>query len=120
MIILVKNMNVVENPTRRWNKTKFNAIEESFKSLFHSLPQSYSYHSASRRSPLSQIVKESTQVILKVAKENGPRCTIRFLQQYGISVIPSKPKRPPYPQGYDLNAKCEYHWKLEDIPRKIV
>ena len=32
-----------------------------------------------------------------------------LVQNYGISVIPAKPKRPPYPRGYDVNATCEYH-----------
>ena len=34
-----------------------------------------------------------------------------LIQNYGISVIPVKPKRPPYPRGYDVdvNATCEYH-----------
>ena len=32
-----------------------------------------------------------------------------LVQNYGISIIPTKPKRPPYPKGYDINARCEYH-----------
>ena len=32
-----------------------------------------------------------------------------LIQNYGISVIPTKPRRPPYPRGYDVNATCEYH-----------
>ena len=32
-----------------------------------------------------------------------------LIQNYGISVIPAKPRRPPYPRGYDVNATCEYH-----------
>ena len=32
-----------------------------------------------------------------------------LIQNYGIFVIPAKPRRPPYPKGYDVNAKCEYH-----------
>ena len=32
-----------------------------------------------------------------------------LIQNYGISVIPVKPRRPPYPRGYDVNATCEYH-----------
>ena len=30
-----------------------------------------------------------------------------LIQNYGIFVIPARPKRPPYPKGYDVNAKCE-------------
>ena len=32
-----------------------------------------------------------------------------LIQNYGISVLPAKPRRPPYPRGYDANARCEYH-----------
>ena len=32
-----------------------------------------------------------------------------LVQNYGISVILARPKRPPYPKGYDINARCEYH-----------
>ena len=32
-----------------------------------------------------------------------------LIQNYEIFVIPARPRRPPYPKGYDVNAKCEYH-----------
>ena len=32
-----------------------------------------------------------------------------LIQNYGISVLLAKPRRPPYPRGYDANARCEYH-----------
>ena len=32
-----------------------------------------------------------------------------LIQNYEISVIPAKPRRPPYPRGYDVNGTCEYH-----------
>ena len=32
-----------------------------------------------------------------------------LIQNYEIFVIPARPKRPPYPKMYDINAKCEYH-----------
>ena len=32
-----------------------------------------------------------------------------LIQNYGISVLPAKPRRPPYPKEYDANARCEYH-----------
>ena len=32
-----------------------------------------------------------------------------LIQNYGIFVIPAKPRRPPYPRGYDVNATREYH-----------
>ena len=30
-------------------------------------------------------------------------------QNYGISIIPARPRKPSYPKGYDVNAICEYH-----------
>ena len=35
-----------------------------------------------------------------------------LIQNYGISVIPARPKRPPYPKGYNINAICEYHGRV--------
>ena len=32
-----------------------------------------------------------------------------LIQNYGIFVIPVRPRRPPYSKGYDINAICEYH-----------
>ena len=32
-----------------------------------------------------------------------------LIQNYGISVIPARPRKPPYPKKYDVSAKCEYH-----------
>ena len=30
-------------------------------------------------------------------------------QNYEIFVIPVRPRRPPYPKGYNVNAMYEYH-----------
>ena len=35
-----------------------------------------------------------------------------LIQNYGISVIPARPRRPQYPKKYDVNAKCEYHGRV--------
>ena len=35
-----------------------------------------------------------------------------LIQNYGITVIPAKPRRPPYLRGYDVNAICEYHGRV--------
>ena len=32
-----------------------------------------------------------------------------LIQNYGISVVPTRPRRPPYPKMYDVNVKWEYH-----------
>ena len=32
-----------------------------------------------------------------------------LVQNYGISVILARPRRPPYPKGYDINARGGYH-----------
>ena len=36
-----------------------------------------------------------------------------LIQNYGISVIPARPRRPLYAKKYDANAKCEYHGGVE-------
>ena len=33
----------------------------------------------------------------------------KLIQNYGIFVIPARPKKPPYPKWYDVNAKYKYH-----------
>ena len=32
-----------------------------------------------------------------------------LIQNYGISIIAARPRRPPHPKGYDVNAICECH-----------
>ena len=32
-----------------------------------------------------------------------------LIQNYEISVILARLRRPPYPKKYDVNANCEYH-----------
>ena len=32
-----------------------------------------------------------------------------LIQNYGISTIPARPRRPLYPKKHDVSAKCEYH-----------
>ena len=32
-----------------------------------------------------------------------------LIQNYRIFAIPARPRRLPYPKGYDVNAICEYH-----------
>ena len=32
-----------------------------------------------------------------------------LIQNYEISVILARPRRPSYPKRYDVNTKCEYH-----------
>ena len=33
-------------------------------------------------------------------------------QNYGISIIPTRPRRPQYPKRYDVIVICEYHGKV--------
>ena len=35
-----------------------------------------------------------------------------LIQNYGISAIPARLRRPPYPKKYDVNAKYEYHGRV--------
>ena len=32
-----------------------------------------------------------------------------LVQKYKIPIIPAKPRKPPYPEWYDFNVRCEYH-----------
>ena len=32
-----------------------------------------------------------------------------LVQKYKIPIISAKPRKPPYPEWYDFNARCEYH-----------
>ena len=32
-----------------------------------------------------------------------------LVQNYGIFVIPARPRRPPYLKGYNIDARCEYY-----------
>ena len=32
-----------------------------------------------------------------------------LVQNYGISIILTRPRRLPYPKGYDINVRCEYY-----------
>ena len=32
-----------------------------------------------------------------------------LVQNYEISIISARPRRPPYPKEYDINARCGYH-----------
>ena len=36
-----------------------------------------------------------------------------LIQNYRIFVLLTKPRRPPYPREYDVNARCEYHGGVE-------
>ena len=36
-----------------------------------------------------------------------------LVQKYKISIIPTKPRKPPYPKWYDLSVRCEYHGGIE-------
>ena len=42
-----------------------------------------------------------------------------LIQNYGISAIPGRPRRPSYPKKYDVNAKCEYYGGVGGTPWRI-
>ena len=42
-----------------------------------------------------------------------------LVQNYRISVIPARPRRPPYPKGYVLMSDVSTTEELEGIPQKI-
>ena len=96
---------------------------ESLRNLFHShtpciqvpptecfSPQ-ISAGKSSRRSDLGcyqSKTRKRTKVYYTLPMSYGELLPI-LVQNYGISIIPARPRRPPYPKGYDVNARCEYH-----------
>ena len=36
-----------------------------------------------------------------------------LVQKYKIPIIPTKPRKPPYPKWYDFSARCEYHGRVQ-------
>ena len=36
-----------------------------------------------------------------------------LVQKYKIPIIPAKPRKPPHPEWYDPNARCEYHGRVQ-------
>ena len=36
-----------------------------------------------------------------------------LVQKYKIPIISAKPRKPPYPEWYDFNARCEYHGGIQ-------
>ena len=109
----------VEEPSRR----KFEPMEESVGNLFHShtpciqvppiryfSPQSFTQEYDQGFDPcLHQCKKrKKTQVYHSLPISYTELLPI-LIQNYGISAIPARPRRPPYPKKHDVNAKCEYH-----------
>ena len=69
------------------------------------------------------MIKSLTRTITRARKGKGSKCITLsmsygellpiLVQNYGIFVIPARPRRPPYPKGYDINARCEYHGRVK-------
>ena len=114
----VPNMHVEEQ-----NGKKFKPMEESIGNLFHSRtpctqvppiryfsPQKFAreYDQGSDSSYYQSKKRKRTKVNHTPPMSYGELLPI-LIQNYGISVILARPRRPPYPKGYDVNVRCEYH-----------
>ena len=101
---------------RKGNKRKFNEEEEAIKKLSHS-PQimfSPSQPSVQGRdlevnSNYSQSNKRKRAKMYHTLPVSYAQLLPMLVQKYKIPIIPAKPRRPPYPEWYDFNARCEYH-----------
>ena len=54
------------------------------------------------------VIKKRAKVYHSLPMSYGELLPV-LIQNYGISVTPVKPRRPPYPRGYNVNAICKYH-----------
>ena len=63
-------------------QVSFGVISEKRTKMYHSLPMSYG------------------------------ELLLILTQNYEISIIPAKPRRLPFPKGYNLNTRCEYHERV--------
>ena len=105
------------------NKWKFCMMpDELVNHLFHTLPHTPMQYN---QGPLPQMITQRHgQMINSSYYRSNKRKRIKvyhslpmtyiellliLIQNYRIFVLPAKPRRPPYPRGYDANARCEYH-----------
>ena len=115
----VPNKHVEEQPSRR----KFEPMEESVRNLFHSrtpctqVPpiryfssQVFAWkNSQGFDSGYYQSKKRKRTKVYHALSMSYEELLPILVRNYGISVIPARPRRPPYPKAYDINARCEYH-----------
>ena len=74
-------------------------LPQRFAQEYDQKPDSSYYQSKKRK---------KTKVYHTLSMSYGELLPI-LVQNHEISVIPARPRRPPYPKGYDVNAICEYH-----------
>ena len=98
------------------NKRKFNEEEEAVKSLSHSSQVKFfsSRPSVQEMDPdinsnYSQSNKRKRAKIYHALPVSYAQLLPMLVQKYKIPIIPTKPRKPPYPKWYNLSARCEYH-----------
>ena len=105
---------------RKGNKRKFNEEEEAVKNLSHSSQVMFSPSqlSVQKRDPdfnsnYSQSSKRKRAKRYHALPVSYAQLLLILVQKYKISVIPAKPRKPPYLKWYDFIARCEYHDGVE-------
>ena len=110
------------------NKRKSSTIEEFVENFSHSLCTPYTWVPQVDLPPPQRFAREHGQESDSSYPWGNKRKRTKvyhslpmtykellsvLIQNYGIFVIPARPRRPPYPKGYDVNTKCEYHGGVE-------
>ena len=120
-----KKMIILNEHNRGLNKRKPSVVEESVGNLSRSsLCTSYAWVPGSVFPPPQRFAREHGQGSDSSYRRGNKRKKTKvyhslsmsyrellpiLIQNYGISVILARPRRSPYPKGYDVNAICEYH-----------
>ena len=118
-----KKGNVPNKHVEEQNRRKFETMEEFVGNLFHSRtscnqvppircfsPQASGWkNSQGSDSGYYQSKKRKKSKVYHALPMSYGELLPILVQNYGISVIPARLRRPPYPKGYDINARCEYH-----------
>ena len=106
------------------NKRKSSTIEESVENLSFSLRTSYARVPLVDLPPHQRFAREYGQKSDSSYPRGNKRKKIKvyhslpmtyrellpvLIQNYEIFIIPARLRRSPYPKGYDVNDRCEYH-----------
>ena len=118
-----KKGNVPNKHVEEQNRRKFEPMKESVGNLFHSrtpctqVPPIRCFSSqmsawknsqGSNSGYYQRKKRKKTKIYHALSMSYGELLRI-LVQNYGISVILARPRRPPYPKRYDINVRCEYH-----------
>ena len=101
---------------RKGSKRKFNEEEKAIQNLSHSSQVMFSPSQVpvQGRDPdinsnCSQSNKRKRTKMYHALPVSYAQLLPMLVQKYKIPIIPTKPRKPPYPKWYNLSARCEYH-----------